>query len=59
MEKVLSPLIKYHLGSIMLASVLIPLYRIPREMLAWCKGCCSTNEENKNCLSKTLSCYFD
>jgi hypothetical protein len=28
----------YHMGSVLLASILVPMFRVPRALLGWCKG---------------------
>jgi solute carrier family 44 protein 1 (choline transporter-like protein) len=37
-SKGISNLFKYHLGSILLGSIVVPMFRIPKAVLGWCKG---------------------
>lgn len=53
-------LVGYHLGSVILGSVAVPMFRIPKAVLGWCKGrlnkkrdCC------RRCCGASLICCFD
>ena len=56
----LKHLIRYHMGSIILGSIIVPMFRIPKAILGWAKGRLSKNRGCcTRCCGGAMICCFD
>jgi len=47
----------YHLGSLLLGSVLVPMFRLPKALMGWCRGKCGRRDES-SCARGCCGCLY-